>query len=109
MKVANKRIYAANPIRGKLKTLRRYDDMFGREFNLTEEWVREHIASKPCTYCGGTDTQSGTDRIDNDRGHTMDNVIPACRMCNVVRNNLFDVEEMKLIGAVIAQIKFARL
>jgi hypothetical protein len=109
MKVSNRKYYEANTIREKLRTLRRFDERRGTTFDLTEEWVKENIAFKPCTYCGGTDTLCGPDRIDNDKGHTMDNVIPACRTCNVVRNNLFDVEEMKLIGVVIAQIKASRL
>lgn len=28
------------------------------------------------------------DRIDNDKGHTQDNVVPACIRCNYVRKNM---------------------
>lgn len=108
MKGKNKAAYTLNPIKSRLHTLKRYDEKAGREFDLTEEWVREHIACKPCTYCGDTENV-GTDRIDNALGHTTANVIPACRICNVARNNIFTVDEMKLLGVVIAQIKFSRL
>lgn len=108
MKGRNKAAYALNPIKGRLHSLRKLDDKAGRDFDLTEEWVREHISPKPCTYCGETGPGISTDRIDNALGHTTVNVIPSCRICNVVRNNIFTVDEMKLLGAVIARIKAAR-
>lgn len=73
------------------------------EFNLTREFFENEIISKPCIYCGSTE-KVGCDRIDNTKGHTIDNVIPACYLCNTVRNNHFSVDEMKLLGNTIRQI-----
>lgn len=60
----------------------------------------------PCVYCGGQ--SASFDRIDNGSGHTEDNCIPACGLCNMTRGNRFTVDEMKLIGPVIRQIMDTR-
>jgi len=41
-----------------------------------------------CIYCGEKDLRITLDRIDNDRGYTMDNVKPACIRCNYARGNM---------------------
>jgi hypothetical protein len=79
------------------------DKKRNRIFNLSREYFENNIISKPCYYCGSLEN-IGCDRIDNSKGHTEDNVIPACYTCNVVRNNHFSIEEMKQIGSVIAKI-----
>lgn len=68
------------------------------------DWMIENIITKPCYYCGDTH-RIGCDRIDNSKGHTKDNVIPCCYDCNCARNNNFSVEEMKVIGKAIKQVK----
>jgi len=79
----------------------------GLEYNLNIDWFLENISNMKCFYCGCSDN-IGCDRIDNSVGHTITNVVPCCYMCNVVRNNLFSVEEMKVIGATIREIKNKR-
>lgn len=53
---------------------------------LTPQWIVDNIFSKPCIYCGveGWDI-IGCDRIDNDKPHTPDNVVPCCGECNKKR------------------------
>lgn len=46
----------------------------------------------------------GCDRIDNNKGHSIDNVVPCCNICNTVRGNNFTVDEMKLLGSLIKKI-----
>jgi hypothetical protein len=72
----------------------------GHEWKLTKEQVRE-IISQPCFYCGipfsnnfgekhgfnGGVKYNGLDRIDNDKGYIIDNVVPCCRSCNIAKNN----------------------
>jgi len=91
-----------------LKSYRQRDAKNGYEFNLTEDWVKENITGKPCYYCGISESQEGVERLDNDKGHTTDNCVPCCRVCNVVRSNIFTVEEMKEIGKVIFKLKQKR-
>ena len=62
------------------------------ECDLTIEDMLD-IMSKPCVYCGDT-KRIGCDRLDNEKGHTKDNVVPCCVECNKARNNNFSFEEM---------------
>lgn len=54
----------------------------------------------PCGYCGcppsttsgqkfsSTFTHNGLDRIDNEKGYILDNVVPCCPKCNMMKNSL---------------------
>ena len=75
--------------------------------DITIDWMIANILTKPCTYCGDT-KRVGCDRIDNDRGHTMDNVVPCCVECNAIRNRFFSYEEMKELGRAVREIKAKR-
>ena len=64
------------------------DKKQGREksFNLTHQWIIDHIFNSSCIYCGETDwTKLGCDRIDNTKAHTTDNCVCACSSCNTLR------------------------
>jgi len=76
-------------------------------YNLDIDWFLENIAYKNCIYCGDSENV-GCDRIDNSIGHIKTNVVPCCYTCNVVRNILFTVEEMKELGSTISKIKNKR-
>lgn len=64
---------------------RQADRKYARgECNLTAKWIVENIFSKPCVHCGETDwTKLGCNRLDNSKPHTMDNVEPCCKKCNL--------------------------
>lgn len=70
-------------------------------------WFIENIMKQECVYCGDN-KRIGADRIDNNKGHTKDNIIPCCLECNTARSNLFTHEEMFMIGKVIKKIKKQR-
>lgn len=78
------------------------------ENDLTFDWVRDNIFYENCFYCG-TDKKIGCDRIDNSKGHTVDNVVPCCYRCNVVRADYYTVDEMKIIGKTLIEIENNRL
>ena len=63
------------------------DKRFGREFDLTKEYIKEQIA-KGCQFCGETTIRMTMDRIDNAIGHIKTNVVPACIRCNYVRRDM---------------------
>lgn len=101
--------------RSKQKTMTNPDNRYTRlksigkfysiEVSLTFEEYAELI-SKPCFYCNDEmKTPSfgrGLDRIDNERGYSIDNVLPCCTTCNQTRSDKFTVEETKaLIEAVL--------
>lgn len=77
---------------------------FEQVCDIDVDWMLENIVNKPCIYCGDTH-RIGCDRIDNDKGHTKDNVVPCCYDCNCARNNNFTYEEMLILGKTIKQIK----
>lgn len=86
----------------------------GHSFELT---LADHFTpgasntywQKDCTYCGDKIATIGLDRIDNDKGYTVDNVVPCCGDCNWTRNNIWTYEEMKtIIGPALAKVKALR-
>lgn len=76
--------------------------------DISIEWFIDNIILKPCVYCGDT-YRIGADRIDNDKGHIIGNIVPCCYDCNCARNRNFTYEEMFKIGKVIKNIKQERL
>lgn len=68
------------------------------KWDLTEEQFKE-LTQKDCHYCGakpsnlvknvcynGDYIYNGLDRMDNNKGYTIDNVISCCRFCNYAKN-----------------------
>lgn len=95
----------------KLRTLPRgvaaFNAMIGRmklaaekrdhKWQLTNEQVR-HLTKQRCYYCGvkplqtshaeaynGDYVHNGIDRVDNERGYTIDNVVSCCGKCNLMK------------------------
>lgn len=71
----------------------------GLKFTLTEEQFAE-TTQQNCYYCGtkpkrasiysknnGIYIYNGLDRIDNNKGYTIDNVVPCCTRCNYAKKN----------------------
>lgn len=90
-----------------LSAYRCKDKKKGYNTNITREFLEDAIYHKKCIYCGDT-RNIGLDRIDNNRGHEIGNVVPCCYECNVARGNNFSFEEMLEIGKVIRKIKKER-
>lgn len=66
------------------------------------------LVNQPCSYCQivyNPMRHAGSywlDRIDNQQGYTLDNVLPACGVCNRLRNSEFTVQETKImVGALL--------
>lgn len=72
------------------------------------DWLINNIFKSKCVYCGDN-KRLGADRIDNDKGHTKDNVVPCCHECNIAKNRNFTFDEMKIIGEAIRKVKKERL
>lgn len=86
---------------------------FGRPFVLSKEEFY-HITQMPCYYCGSepsnvsmehrtqargyrenqiiTYVYNGLDRIDATKGYTLDNIVPACKHCNVAKRAMSQQE-----------------
>lgn len=60
-----------------------------------------------CYYCGHKETL-GLDKIDNNAGHTLDNTVVSCELCNMTRGARFSLGEMLELGKVIKAIRERR-
>jgi hypothetical protein len=98
-------------IRGRAAVLgsvyRRIDKKRGRAVPISTAEL-EKVITRPCVYCGDSTAPRGADRIDNSRGHGIDNIVPACCDCNRTRADRFTHAEMFIIGKAVAQIKANR-
>lgn len=67
----------------------------GHEWKISLSNFLELI-SKRCHYCDGkiAEVGSGLDRMDNSKGYIYGNVVPCCRNCNLIKNNLLTYDEM---------------
>lgn len=70
------------------------------------------IVSQGCSYCKvPLDGETGTslDRIDNDKGYTLSNVVACCGLCNITRNRLYSHSEfLKYIAPAIRAVRNER-
>lgn len=78
-------------------------------FELTFSQFKE-IINKDCYYCGEPPSErnhlnhyknfndlilvNGIDRIDSQKGYTLDNCVPCCSMCNRMKNN-YSIDQFK--------------
>jgi hypothetical protein len=81
------RAAGVNVARFILREARRSDTLRGHTCDLTKAEIEQLIA-RGCSYCGETVLRMTLDRIDNAKGHTRDNVVPACIRCNYARRNM---------------------
>ena len=82
----------------------------GYSWELTKEQVKE-LTQKTCYYCGNTPSRSadtkhrlngdyiynGLDRVDNNTGYIIDNVVPCCWKCNKAKATLTSQEFRDII------------
>ena len=59
----------------------------GLDFSLTEQ---EFLSfwQKECYYCGAIPETIGIDRMRNEEGYSLDNVVACCKDCNFLKHNL---------------------
>jgi len=90
-----------NRFKNAIKSAKRRNKVWNISFN---DW--KNLIEKSCFYCFKLfkEEGSGLDRLDNNRGYELDNVIPCCGECNYLRSNKYTVEETKIM--VDALLKF---
>lgn len=89
----------ANPVQAIYTDSRLSDRKKGRRNDLTREAIAALISSG-CRYCGETAIRMTLDRVDNTKGHTLDNVVPACIRCNAIRGSMPYEAWQHLVAAV---------
>jgi len=92
----------------------------GYQFSLDIESVRQ-ITSMECHYCGsvpsqvcvpsgntnlarknfGTYVYNGLDRVNNDLGYVLGNVVPCCAYCNIAKNDQSYEEFIARVEAIL--------
>ena len=88
----NPQTHPLNWAKSIVKNYKKMDRERGFDPNQTisAEWFLQNIAYRPCAHCG---LQAigliGCNRLDNTKGHTIDNVEPCCFKCNA-RENMRD-------------------
>lgn len=77
-----------------------------KEWSITKEQYYSLIKDNQCYYCGNKlpEVGSGLDRIDNNKGYSIENVVPCCSICNSVKFDVFTTAEMLEIGNLIREI-----
>lgn len=69
------------------------------------------LISQPCFYCNGQLSPGGVglDRIDPKQGYVTSNVVPACRICNVIKSDILTREETIALIALLKKLRGGRL
>jgi hypothetical protein len=70
-----------------LNNCRRGDRENGLATVITREDLR-HLMVQACHYCGQNDGKVGVDRVDNSRGHSLENCVPCCIRCNCLKRDM---------------------
>ena len=82
----------------------------GKDWSLSKDQF-DTLTKLNCYYCELPLGKCGVglDRLNNNLGYILSNVVPCCIICNYARYNQFTVDEMKKLGSVIKEIKMDRL
>jgi hypothetical protein len=76
-------------LRGRFRVLRSRAKQLGVICSISFEEYSRLITDAQCYYCGGKlpSKGAGLDRIVPQKGYTINNVRPCCKMCNVAKNS----------------------
>ena len=92
----------------RLSTARSLAKKRGLTWTLTLQQYSE-IICKDCYYCEGyfgkTRKGSGCDRINNDLGYSVDNVLSCCGFCNRLRSDVMTVDECKALIVLLINMR----
>jgi hypothetical protein len=88
--------YKPDPIQSRFAGARYRAGKKGVAFELTQELI-QHILNQPCVYCGAAEPIE-LDRKNNGAGYTPDNIVPACRRCNTIKNAYLTYDQMMIVA-----------
>ena len=84
----------------KLQSIKQRAGWRKHEWNIPKD-VGYCLISSPCAYCGSIDEKfNGLDRVDSDKGYTLDNVVPCCTHCNRAKCDMTVKEFEKHINKI---------
>lgn len=70
------------------------------------------ISMKPCHYCGKSSVGAaghGLDRMDSSIGYEINNILPCCGSCNLIKNNSLSVAEMEAAMRAVLNLRAMEL
>jgi len=76
------------PHKNKLNSLKSRAKQRNHVWAISKEmgWA---LISSPCAYCGQIQENfNGLDRVDSNKGYTMNNVVPCCTYCNRAKSDM---------------------
>lgn len=90
----------------------------GTEFALSEKEFLP-LLGMDCHYCGSPPKNfmrkkrcgdlkfyyQGIDRIDNNKGYLLDNVVPCCYRCNQIKSDVLSYEEMLVVAEALTRLE----
>lgn len=109
----NNRKYSNSAIGNEYLTYQRSAKRRGYYFNLSYDEFYS-LAKSNCHYCGtepirkivhnhSVDTEiiNGIDRVDNNKGYDIDNVVPCCTTCNFAKHSMSYEEYMSYLRRLV--------
>jgi len=72
----------------------------GIPVEISKDQYASIVCGQVCFYCKGplpSISGGGLDRIDNEKGYTVDNVVPCCGSCNMIKGDNLTHEEMLFV------------
>lgn len=78
-------------------------------FTLTQQDF-EKLVIQPCYYCGFYSDYKfiGIDRTDNNKGYILDNCVPSCKMCNMIKNKDHPIAFLDKIDIICSYKQFPK-
>lgn len=91
-----------DPVLLEFRRGRRAAKQRGIGWALTAPQYRQLLADGRCYYCGVRLSSRGVrlDRVDNDRGYVLNNVVPCCGKCNLFKGGLSEDEFLERIQTI---------
>lgn len=81
---------------------------FKLSYKKFERWYNNQ--DQKCEYCNRIILKIPNikrltiDRTNNNKGYTLNNIVLACNICNKVKSNIFNYNQMKILGKIIRKI-----
>lgn len=78
---------------------------YNRYFNLSLNNFIQWFNNTDCYYCFNRINTIGLDRVNNENGYTMENVVPCCSTCNYMKRHLKQSDFFKHILKIADRIR----
>ena len=83
-------------IRRTIRDIKKSATSRGKKVEINDNQIRE-LLLQPCYYCGGVSQRvageyNGIDRLDNELGYTLDNIVACCGTCNRMKFQMNEYE-----------------